>query len=289
MQIASYKQNKDIKIGAVIDGNVVDLSDITNDMLSFIHLGEIGLTKAREIIANSQQSVALANVHLLAPIPFPPRNIMCLGLNYAEHAQESYEARGHKTQLPEFPIIFTKATTSVNGPYDEIPYDVAVSSHIDWEVELGIIIGRRGKNIPVSDALSYVYGYIVVNDISARDLQREHKQFFKGKSLDGACPMGPWIVTADHLPDPHNLRITSRVNQVTKQDSNTRHMIFDIPTTIHHLSRGMTLIPGDIIATGTPSGVGFARRPPEFLGPGDVVECEVEGIGVIRNTISLSS
>jgi 2-keto-4-pentenoate hydratase/2-oxohepta-3-ene-1,7-dioic acid hydratase in catechol pathway len=161
----------------------------------------------------------------------------------------------------------------------------AVTTQLDYEVELAIIIGQQGKNIPRAEAMSYVYGYSVLNDISARDLQRNGKQFFKGKSLDGACPIGPWLVTADEIANPHNLAITCHVNGVTKQDSNTQHMIFDIPAIIEYLSLGMTLLPGDIIATGTPSGVGFARTPPEYLQPGDMVECEIEKIGLIRNQI----
>jgi 2-keto-4-pentenoate hydratase/2-oxohepta-3-ene-1,7-dioic acid hydratase in catechol pathway len=157
---------------------------------------------------------------------------------------------------------------------------------MDWEVELAIIIGRRGKSIARAQAPNYVFGYTVVNDVSARDIQNAHGgQFFKGKSLDGACPMGPWIVTRDEVPDPHALAIRCRVNGVVKQDSSTAELIFDVPAIVEWLSRGMTLLPGDIVATGTPSGVGFARTPPEFLKPGDVVECEIEGIGTIRNTV----
>jgi 2-keto-4-pentenoate hydratase/2-oxohepta-3-ene-1,7-dioic acid hydratase in catechol pathway len=152
-------------------------------------------------------------------------------------------------------------------------------------VELGVIIGRRGKNIREEDAFQHVFGYTIVNDVSARDLQARHQQFFKGKSLDGTCPVGPWIVTADEIPDPQNLTLHCRVNGVVKQDGNSRDMIFRIPRLIAELSRGMTLEPGDVISTGTPSGVGFSRTPPEFLKPGDVVECEIEGIGTIRNTV----
>jgi 2-keto-4-pentenoate hydratase/2-oxohepta-3-ene-1,7-dioic acid hydratase in catechol pathway len=152
-------------------------------------------------------------------------------------------------------------------------------------VELGVIIGTGGKTISGKKALKHVFGYTIINDLSARDLQFRHKQFFLGKSLDGTCPMGPWIVTADEIPDPQNLKLRCRVNGVLKQDSNTRHMIFDIPAIIETLSLGMTLEPGDIISTGTPSGVGFARTPPEFLKPGDTLECEIEGIGVLRNRV----
>jgi 2-keto-4-pentenoate hydratase/2-oxohepta-3-ene-1,7-dioic acid hydratase in catechol pathway len=222
---------------------------------------------------------------LLAPLPKPRRNIFCVGLNYLEHAREGARAAGRELKLPSVPMFFTKATNAVNGPFNDIPFEARVSAQIDWEVELGVVIGRRGKNISAAEAMRYVFGYTVVNDISARDLQTAHGQFFKGKSLDGACPMGPWILTADEIPDPHALPLRCRVNGVTKQDSNTNDMIFKIPALIESLSLGMTLEPGDVIATGTPQGVGFARTPPEFLAPGDVVECEVEGIGMIRNAV----
>lgn len=228
---------------------------------------------------------ALSEVQLASPIPRPARNVMCLGLNYSEHAQETAAVRNRSASGPEYPIFFTKATTSMNGPYGEIVIDPTVSSEIDWEVELGVIIGKGGKNIREEDALSHVFGYTVINDVTARDLQNQHKQYFKGKSLDGSCPMGPWIVTADEIADPQNLRLQLRVNGVTKQDSNTSQMIFSVRQIISILSAGMTLEAGDIIATGTPSGVGFARKPPEFLHAGDVVEAEVEGVGVIRNPV----
>jgi 2-keto-4-pentenoate hydratase/2-oxohepta-3-ene-1,7-dioic acid hydratase in catechol pathway len=228
----------------------------------------------------------LSEVQLAAPIPQTRKNIMCLAVNYKEHAQETANVRGHSGETPEYPVFFTKAPTTINSPYGDIIIDPAVSSEIDWEVELGVILGKKGKNIREEDALSYVFGYTVLNDITARDLQTRHKQFFKGKSLDGSCPIGPWIVTADEIADPHNLALHLRVNGQTKQDSNTSLMIFSIKRSIAVLSAGMTLDPGDIIATGTPSGVGFSRTPPEFLKPGDVVEAEVEGIGLIRNRVT---
>ena len=175
--------------------------------------------------------------------------------------------------------------TTLNGPYADFVYDERLSKQIDWEVELGVVIGTRGRKIAVQKALDHVFGYAVINDLSARDLQARHRQFFIGKSLDGSCPMGPWIVTRDEITDPQQLELSSRVNGVVKQRSNTQRQIFDIATTISILSQGMTLEPGDIIATGTPSGVGFARTPAEFLQSGDVVECEVEDIGIIRNKI----
>ena len=285
MKLVTYQHNDQVSIGAWRKDGIVDLTAVAPDMLTFIEMGAEGLTQAQSHLDKATATLSLEDVKLLAPIPNPRRNIFCLGLNYAAHADESNRVKGFELELPKFPVIFTKTTTCINGPYDDIPYDAKVSTSIDWEVELALVIGRSGKNISTKEAMNYVYGYTIMNDISARDLQRDHKQFFKGKSLDGSAPMGPCLVTADSLPDPHNLHITSRVNGITKQTSNTEQMIFNIPATIYHLSRGLTLLTGDIIATGTPEGVGFARTPPEFLKPGDIVECEVEGIGTIRNQI----
>lgn len=284
MKLVTFEQNGTERIGAVKGESIVDLTAVSPTMLALIDSGAEGLAAAQSHLQSHTPDYELDDVHLMAPIPKPRRNIMCLGLNYAEHAEESLVAKGQTVELPEFPIVFTKATTAVNGPYDPFPFDAAVSEKIDYEVELGVVIGKSGINIPPEEAMSYIFGYTIINDISARDLQWQHKQWFKGKSLDGACPMGPWIITADAL-DPTNLHITCRVNGITKQESNTRHMIFDIPTTIDHLSRGMTLLPGDIIATGTPSGVGFARTPPEFLQPENILESEIENIGILRTPI----
>lgn len=227
----------------------------------------------------------LSEVHLFAPIPSPRKNVMAVGLNYKAHVSETAEIRKRSADVPSYPIFFTKATTAVCGPYDNIVIDPAASTEIDWEAELGVVIGKRGKNIPEGEALSYVFGYTVINDVSARDLQSNHVQYFKGKSLDTSCPIGPWIVTADELADPANLPVRLLVNGQIKQDGNTRDMIFPVPTLIASLSAGMTLEPGDIIATGTPSGVGFSRKPPEFLKPGDIVEAIVDGIGALRNPV----
>ena len=227
----------------------------------------------------------VSEVQLAAPIPRPRKNIVCLGLNYAEHARESAEASGRPATTLEAPIFFTKAPTTANGPYSDIIIDPAVSKEVDWEAELAVIIGKTGKNIREEDALEYVFGYTVLNDVTARDLQSRHKQYFKGKSIDGYCPMGPWISTADEIADPQQLPVRLRVNGVTKQDSNTSNMIYSVRQIIAILSRGLTLEPGDIIATGTPSGVGFARKPPEFLKAGDIMETEIEGIGTMRNTV----
>jgi 2,4-didehydro-3-deoxy-L-rhamnonate hydrolase len=234
--------------------------------------------------------VPLEMERLMAPIPRPRKNVFCLGRNYAEHAAESMRALGQgepaKVDKPEYPAIFTKAPTTVIGPYSPIPYDARVSEKIDWEVELAVVIGRAGKNIGRDEAKGHIFGYTVLNDVTARDIQGRHGgQFFKGKSLDGSCPMGPWIVTADEVPDPDNLRVWTRVNGEEKQSDTTASMMFGVEEIIEQMSLGMTLEPGDIIATGTPAGVGHARQPAEYLRPGDTVECEVEGIGIIRNRV----
>ncbi len=251
-------------------------------MLELIALGAEGLRRAAEAGGRRQP---LRRERLLAPIPLPRRNLMCLGWNYAEHSRETAAARGREAKLPQVPIVFTKATHTANGPYAPIPFDPAGSVEIDWEAELGVVVGRTGKNIARDDAMAYVFGYMAINDVTARDLQSQHVQFFKGKSLDGYCPMGPWIVTADEIPDPNHLRVRCLVNGVLKQDGNTEQFLFDIPAILVSLSRGMTIEAGDIIATGTPSGVGFARTPPEFLKPGDVVETQIEGVGALRNVV----
>ncbi|MDA8363335.1 MAG: fumarylacetoacetate hydrolase family protein [Gammaproteobacteria bacterium] len=229
------------------------------------------------------QRVPLSAVELRAPIPRPRKNIMCLGWNYAEHVRESAGSRN--AEIPEHPVVFTKNTTSVNSPYGDIPWNPDVTTQLDWEVELAVIVGIGGHRIPAAEALYHVFGYTVINDISARDLQFRHKQYFLGKSLDGTCPMGPVIVTADEIPDPQDLELRTWVNGEIKQSSSTRYQVFSIAAVMSILSRGMPLEPGDIISTGTPGGVGFARNPPEFLKPGDLVECEVQGIGRLRNLV----
>ncbi len=286
MKLVTYQHDGRVSIGLLRESDIVDLSAVAPDMLSLIDMGATGLAQARVAGEAAASTVPLADARLLAPIPTPRRNAMCVGKNYIEHTRESFEARGEQVEAIEYPVIFTKATTAINGPYDDIPYDAAVSEKIDYEAELAVIIGRRVTNAGRNEAMAAVFGYTVLNDVTARDLQTAHKQFFKGKSLDGSCPIGPCIVTADAVADPHALRITCRINGELRQDSIAETMTFDIPTIIGHLSRGMTLLPGDIIATGTPSGVGFAMTPPVFLRPGDVVECAIEGIGVIRNTIA---
>lgn len=237
------------------------------------------------VLDEARETVSLDEVTLQAPIPRPPRNVICLGLNYAEHARESQQAKGQEPELPEHPVVFTKATSSVTGPDADIPLDPRVTTQLDWEVELAVIIGTGGRHIPEDRAHAHVFGYTVINDLSARDLQFRHKQFFLGKSLDGCCPMGPGIVPADRIADPHGLRLWCNVNGERQQYGHTSDQIFRIPDTIARLSAVMTLEPGDVIATGTPSGVGFAQQPPRFLQAGDRVECGIEDIGILRNRI----
>jgi len=280
MRLATFLYHQTPSLGIIRPDGIIPVPGLT--MLDIIDNGAVALADLKAI---DRPAVPYNPADLLAPMPYLRRNVLCLGLNYAEHARESEEAKGREAKLPTHAVLFTKATHTLNGPYANIPFDEKVSDKLDWEVELGVIIGKGGKNISPDHWQEHVFGYTVINDVSARDLQSNHSQFFKGKSLDGTCPMGPWIVTADEIPDPHALALSCRVNGVTKQSGNTADMIFKLPAIIEVLSKGMTLDAGDVISTGTPSGVGFARNPPEFLKPGDVVECEVENIGVIKNTV----
>jgi 2-keto-4-pentenoate hydratase/2-oxohepta-3-ene-1,7-dioic acid hydratase in catechol pathway len=245
----------------------------------------VGLIASGKMPPTAGSALPLAFVKLLAPIPRPRKNVFCVGWNYVEHFEEGKAARPHVKEMPEHPTFFTKAPTAVNGPYDVIPWATGVSDKLDWEVELGVVIGKGGKNITEAEAMNHVFGYTVINDVSWRDIQRRHgQQWFKGKSMDGTCPMGPWIVTRDEV-DATNLKVSCKVNDVVKQSANTSQMYFKLPRIIAELSAGLTLEPGDVIATGTPSGVGHSRTPPEFMKPGDVMETEIEGIGTLRNTI----
>lgn len=281
MRLATFMHNGQPTLGVIGNSGIVPVPDLS--MLDAIDLGSDLAAKLRE---REISPLPITAVDLLAPIPSPRRNVMAIGLNYADHVKESADTRGKPTKIPTHPVFFTKATNAVIGPNASIPYNASVTTELDWEVELGVIIGQRGINVPAGRAFEYIFGYTIVNDVSARDLQTRHGQFFKGKSLDGTCPLGPWIVTRGEIPDPQNLRLRSRVNGVVKQDANTSQMIFKIPDIIAQLSLGMTLEPGDIIATGTPSGVGFSRTPPEFLKPGDTVDCEIEGIGTLSNRVA---
>ena len=280
------------RLGAVVDDRVIDLATasggaLPSEMVAFIEAGPDALARAREVVQSAPAGVPLAGVTLLAPIPRPRRNVFCLGLNYRAHAAEAQQF-GAAQKDPDFPIFFSKPPSSVVGPDAAIESSPSVTKEVDWEVEVTVVIGPGGRDIAKGATMDHVFGYTIANDVSARDLQFRHGgQWFKGKSLDTFCPLGPWIVTADEIPDPANLEVVCRVNGVEKQHANTRDLIFDIPTIISSLSEGLTLEPGDLILTGTPAGVGFARKPPEFLTDGDVVECEVERIGVLRNPVKI--
>jgi 2-keto-4-pentenoate hydratase/2-oxohepta-3-ene-1,7-dioic acid hydratase in catechol pathway len=257
-------------------------------MLDIIDGGAETLALLAEINGSPKTTPILLNSALLkAPIPRPRKNVFCVGWNYLDHFSEGAASMQDSRELPKWPVFFSKAPTAVTGPFDAIPFDANVSTQLDWEVELGVVLGKTGKNIAEADAMSYVFGYTVINDVTWRDIQRRHGgQWDKGKSLDGTCPMGPCIVTADAL-DPNDLHVECRVSNIVKQQSNTKHLYFKIPRLIHDLSLGQTLEAGDIISTGTPEGVGFARKPPEWMQPGDLLETEIRGIGVMRNPIGV--
>lgn len=232
------------------------------------------------------EAVASADVRLLAPVR-PRKNVFCVGRNYLAHAEEGARARGVELKLPDVPTFFTKAPTAIADPDQPLELDPALSCEYDWEAELAVIVGTRCRDVGEAEALAVIFGYTCCNDVTARDLQKAHVQWFKGKSLDQTCPLGPWIVEASEVGDPQRLDIALRVNGVEKQHSNTSNMIFSVARIIASLSRGLTLEPGDVIATGTPEGVGFARTPPEFLADGDVMEIAIEKVGTLRNAVRL--
>jgi 2-keto-4-pentenoate hydratase/2-oxohepta-3-ene-1,7-dioic acid hydratase in catechol pathway len=286
MRLVTYQDETGSHIGALRDDTtVVSLDAVAPSMLALIAGGDALLAQARAALEQAAAAQPLHAVKLLAPIPRPPMDVVCLGMNYVEHAYESMRAKGLEPSLPPHPVFFTKAATSVCGPGDDIPLDPDVTQALDYEVELAYIIGRAGKNIARGQAMQYIFGYTVINDVSARDLQNRHQQFYKGKSLDRSCAMGPWIVTADEIPDPAGLGLRLRLNGETRQDSTVADLIFDIPTTIEVLSLGQTLEPGTVVSTGTPSGVGMGLNPPKYMQPGDVMEAEVDQIGVLRNRV----
>ncbi len=298
MRLVTYQPNNtsDLKTGLLISKDeVVDIeleacrrgSTLkVSTMLDIIAGGEPVMALLRDIAKAPQTTpILLTQVILKAPIPRTTKNVFCVGWNYLEHFAEGGAKMQDNRELPKWPVFFCKAPTAINGPYDAIPFDANVSTSLDWEVELGVILGKAGKNIAEANAMGYIFGYTVINDVTWRDIQRRHGgQWDKGKSLDGTCPMGPCIVTADEI-DPNNLDVECRVSGVVKQKSNTKHLYFKIPRLIHDLSLGQTLEPGDVISTGTPEGVGFARNPPEFMKDGDLLETEIAGIGVMRNPI----
>ena len=303
-RVANYlpKMGASSRLGLVTnDGFVIDipaeaarqklaLSFDPTSMVSLATSGNRGLLELSTLFkSRGKSSVTVNQVVLLSPIPKPQSNIYCVGWNYLDHFDEGLQSRADQTvkEYPKVPVLFTKGTQTMNGPFDSIPYDGSYSTAIDWEAELAVVIGKKGKNISEENAMDYVFGYSAYNDTTARDIQqkRHSGQWFKGKSLDGHGPMGPWVVTAGGV-NLDDTRIICRVNGVEKQNASYKQMYFKIPVIIAELSRSLTLLPGDIIATGTPSGVGYSRKPPEFLKPGDMMETEITGVGIIRNKIA---
>jgi 2-keto-4-pentenoate hydratase/2-oxohepta-3-ene-1,7-dioic acid hydratase in catechol pathway len=296
-KLATFTDAKGPRVGAVLpDGGMLDLSAVapggvlagrTQDMLALIEGGAAALAAVTALAANPPAAAILpaGGWTLLAPIPRPRRNVFCVGRNYMDHVAEGDRTRGiTNSELPKFPQFFTKAPDTVIAPEDWIPAHTGVTQWLDYEVELAAIIGTEGTNIPREQALDHVFGWTIGNDVTGRDLQRRYGQWFKGKSLDRSCPLGPWIVPAAEL-DALNTGIRCFVNGEKRQESNTAKMIFDVKEIIHQLSIGFTLRPGDVIITGTPEGVGYAMVPPKTLQPGDVIECEIDGIGRLRNVV----
>jgi len=276
-------------LGALTDRGVVELAtvarglglprEIFSSMSSWLEGGANRLVDPIKLMSNAATTaIPLSDVRFLPPVPRPGK-IVAIGLNYKDHSIES-----GATAPPKSPIIFAKFTTSIAGPEDPIVIPVG-NPNVDYEAELAVVIGRRGKAIPAEHAFEYVAGYMPLNDVSARVWQFGDRQWVRGKSCDTFCPTGPHLTTRDEIPDPHALAIRARVNGVTMQDSHTSKMIFGVPELIEFTSASITLEPGDIIATGTPEGVGAFRKPPVFLKPGDVVEVEIEKLGVLRNPV----
>jgi 2-keto-4-pentenoate hydratase/2-oxohepta-3-ene-1,7-dioic acid hydratase in catechol pathway len=291
MRLVTYIDNSDnAKTGLLNNNTVVPLEqlDISNDMNEIIKDFE----NVKKIIGESKieslTSLDISDIKLLAPIPRPLRNIMCVGKNYHDHAQEFYgsgfDSSGKKA-VADFPVIFTKATTSVIATDENIILANDYTNTTDYEGELGLILSKGGKNIKPEDAYDYIFGYTIINDVSARNIQKQHEQWFIGKSPDTYCPMGPAIVTSDEIGDVTKLKLKTTVNGEVRQDSIVERLIFDIPTLLSTISKTMTLEVCDIIATGTPAGVGIGFEPPVYLKSGDQVEVSIDKLGVLRNTI----
>ena len=275
----SLPNDRTHRLGVVDGDRILEVAEFPS-LLALIEAGPDAWRNVTKPLADGSTLKRLAqrnpdDIRWRAPVPRPRKNVFCLGRNYAEHVREATGARGQEFKLPAHPVFFTKTPTTVIGPYDDIVWDRNVTQQVDWEAELGVIIGIGGKNIPRDHAMSHVFGYTVINDVTARDLQNAHLQFFKGKSLDTFCPMGPRVVEG---LDPSSLAIESRLNGETRQRSTTADLIFDVPALIAFVSGVMTLEEGDVITTGTPPGVGP-------LAPGDVIEIEIEGIGVLRHPV----
>ena len=299
MKLLTYKtQDTEPRLGFLHNNQVVDMEDfgeisnfpLPNDMLDLIDMGFEIIAEITELVSETEEnffeeiSYELDEVTFLAPIEKPRKNIIGIGLNYTEHVAESARTLDTTGKLPAKPIIFSKPPTTVTATNTEIIKNTKLTSQLDWECELAVIISKKGKYVAKEDALDYVFGYTVINDISARDCRREG-QWIVSKGQDTFAPMGPFLVTRDEIENPHNLNLSLKVNGVEKQNSNTKFLLFNINDLIEDLSIVFTLEPGDIIATGTPAGVGAGRDPQEWMYDGDVVEATIEGIGTVVNTI----
>lgn len=296
MKFVTYKWNGNSKIGILDDQmeHVIDLNEaqkglfgkntIPLSMLECLQHSEDFLKDVHEVMENEKNimyTYPLSDVEIQAPIPRPAKNIFCVGKNYAAHAIEM----GSKEDIPKHPMVFSKAPTTVVGPEAIVLLHGHVTECLDYEGELAVIIGKTGKDIQQDEALNYVFGYTILNDVTARDRQKRHIQFLLGKSLDTSCPMGPYITHKNDIVNPNLLNIETKINGEVRQSANTEQFIFDIPTIISVISAGITLEPGDIIATGTPAGVGNGFKPPRFLQAGDLMEITIEGMGTLRNSI----
>lgn len=292
MRLITYAESRGLRLGALKDGGYVDLQDaareagldLPSEMRGLIAMGPDGLDIA-EAVVRSSRPTPMEPGALRPPIADIRKNVVAVGRNYHEHLEEGARARGTDAVIPEHAVFFTKPPTAVIGHETDIELDPAATAELDYEVELVVVIGRRGRNIPVDRAHDYIFGYTIGNDISARDAQRAHLQWFKGKGMDTFCPIGPCIVPSRYIRDPQNLGICLRVNGETRQDARTSMMIFDIATIIHQLSIGLTVEPGDLIMTGTPGGVGMGMVPQRWLTDGDIIEAEIEEIGMLRNRV----
>jgi 2-keto-4-pentenoate hydratase/2-oxohepta-3-ene-1,7-dioic acid hydratase in catechol pathway len=295
MHLVTFRDSTGLQVGVHEPGGIVPIAacvpNAPADMVGVVAAGATFLAQLRDGLAKSSgKALAPDTVTVVAPIPVPRRNIVCVGKNYYDHANE-FETSGFDSSsagqvIPEVPIIFTKATTSVIGPGDEINSSLDPDDTLDYEGELTIVIGKSGRGIAADRAFEHIYGYTIINDVTARGTQQRHKQWFLGKSSDTFCPMGPAILTADAVPDITALRLETRVNKEVRQSVGVKDLIFDIPTIIETVSRSMTLQPGDLIATGTPAGVAIGFKPPRYLKPGDVVSVTVQPIGTLTNRIA---
>ncbi len=293
MKLVTFFAEGKEKVGLLEDDQIIEIISIQGKLVEgFLDLIDLSEKNKNEIdflaIENSEKgkNYIVDDVKILAPIRYPRRNIFCLGMNYVDHAKEvAFTEKEKKPDVPKFPVYFSKIAYPALEDKGIIEYKEELSKMLDYEVELAVIIGREGKDIKEDEALDYVFGYTVANDISARNLQGKHGQWFKGKSVDNFAPMGPYVMTADELSDPSNLQLKCYVNEDLRQNANTKDLVFSIPYVISDLSRGLTLRKGDIILTGTPSGVGLGFKPYKFLNPGDVVRCEIEKLGILTTYI----